>query len=721
MSPNSFWITGPVRSGKTTRLVQQFKSWVETADSPAERSPSLTQKFSTKAQLQQRAHAIIVLAANAGNRVDLANQIVSVTQGRCTVNSTTPLGFFEDEVILFWPLLLQQLNLKAMFPLRLRPENEQELAMSFWQADLRSVLPVQGLSLAQQVRQCLDLLQLAAFSATPLEAVSETLQVGFAEQQLTLVDWAALGQLLVGWRDWCLARGLMTYGIISELYWRYLLPHPAYQQHLKQRFQAVLADDVDNYPAIAGQLLEVLLDQGAAGAFTYNPDGAIRLGLGADPQFLARLSHRCQIESLTEPVTPVLRPLIEPMIDEVLTLPSQTLPQEIQSIQANSRAELLRKAAETIIAAVNSGEVLPQEIAVIAPGLDAIARYTLTEILARQNILVESLNDQQPLNSSPIVRALLSLLALIYPGVGRWIEREQIAEMLVMLTLKRRPLEGHATPLAKIDPVRAGLLADHCFQPHPEQPKLLPHQAFPRWDRLSHEATAAYGEILQWLEQQRSGLTQASRQQYLTLSPVFVLDRAIQQFLVPHNLSHDQLATLRELIETAQHYWEVEARLRQSDTPNSPSHHSIANFIQLLRSGTITANPLPVKVPGQTSRAVMLATTFQYRSARQSHRWHFWLDASSSRWQGGGAVVLWGAPLFLQSWSGQALTLTDDLNRDQDQLRRLLLDLLSRVSERVYLCHSDLSISGQEQVGPLLPFVDAAIPFATASDSTSMT
>ena len=38
----------------------------------------------------------------------------------------------------------------------------------------------------------------------------------------------------------------------------------------------------------------------------------------------------------------------------------------------------------------------------------------------------------------------------------------------------------------------------------------------------------------------------------------------------------------------------------------------------------------------------------------------------------------------------------------------LLLDLLNRVEERIYLCHSDLAVSGQEQVGPLLPLVDAA-------------
>jgi hypothetical protein len=39
---------------------------------------------------------------------------------------------FQDEVILFWPLLIQLLNLRAQFPVRLRPETEQELATQLW-------------------------------------------------------------------------------------------------------------------------------------------------------------------------------------------------------------------------------------------------------------------------------------------------------------------------------------------------------------------------------------------------------------------------------------------------------------------------------------------------------------------------------------------------------------------------------------------------------------
>jgi hypothetical protein len=127
---------------------------------------------------------------------------------------------------------------------------------------------------------------------------------------------------------------------------------------------------------------------------------------------------------------------------------------------------------------------------------------------------------------------------------------------------------------------------------------------------------------------------------------------------------------------------------------------------------------------------VTLATIFQYRLSRQSHRWQFWLDISSSLWLSGGAANLFAAPLFLQGQLGCSWTLEESERSDVERLRRILIDLLSRVNNygqslsdngpfnshsqiamskqhRIYLCHSELAVSGQEQTGPLLPLIYA--------------
>lgn len=687
-----------MRSGKTTTLIRYLANWSKLSPSQG------------GARAQAPVRTALVFAVNADNRQRLMPAIAQATTAQIVVQSTTPLGFFEDEVLLFWPMVLKALGLQAQFPLRLRPETEQELAAQFWQtAPWEQLLEMENISPDGWVRRILDLLQLAAFGGIALENLPRRLEEGWGQLKCDRTLTETIAQMLMDWRDWCLQQGLLTYGILTALYWRYLLPDTTYQGHLLRRYQGVFADDVDSYPAITRDLFEIWLHHENISIFSFNPDGAIRLGLGADPEYLSGLSQGCQQqEVLHQQPDASLGARIGSDIVAFVRGETFELPAPLTCLQTHSRAQLLRQTAHQIITAIQSKQAQPQEIAVIGPGLDTIARYTLIEILSAQGIPVESLKDQRPLNSTAIIRALLTLLTLIYPGLGRLVDAEQIAEMLVVLTQHRSA--SLASTSGSIDPVRAGLLADYCFQPHPDHPQLLPVETFPRWDRLGHQATTAYQNLLNWLHKQQEASQQITTQPYLTLTPVFILDRAIQEFLTPHILSYDQLSVLRELMETAQHYWQVDERLRQTQTWHPPIPETVGQFIQLLRQGTLTANPFPVNPNSQPRRAVILATTFQYRMARQAHRWHFWLDAGSALWHGGGAVILWGAPFCLRQWSGEPLTVEDEMNNDQAQLRRLLLDLLNRVTEKVFLCHSDLSVSGQEQIGPLLPLVDASIP-----------
>jgi hypothetical protein len=127
--------------------------------------------------------------------------------------------------------------------------------------------------------------------------------------------------------------------------------------------------------------------------------------------------------------------------------------------------------------------------------------------------------------------------------------------------------------------VRAELLVDHCFEPGLDQPELLPVERFERWDRLGHKATAAYGQLRQWIELQRN-----QRSKRLTPGVINVLDRAIQTFLWGgSHLPPDQLAALRELLETAQHYWAVEERLLQIEPILTRWSHQIhTNFFRTI-------------------------------------------------------------------------------------------------------------------------------------------
>jgi hypothetical protein len=669
MNP-ALWLTGGSRSGKTQRLVDLASQWLPMLD-------------------QQQ---LLLLAANDESKQDLNLRLSVAIQGRYPVRVQTPLGFLQDQVYLFYPLICPSLNLPIALPIRLRPETEQALATQLWQAELsmRSWQQL-GVNEYRLVRRLLDLMQLAANAGIDSAAIPEHLQLGYGENEL--FPW--MGELIDGWRQWCLECSLLTYGLTSELFWRYLWPHPDYQKYFSNRYGGLIADDADDYPAIIQPVLAQFIQSPQPAAISYNPHGQIRLGLSSDPAYLGELSQQCQMEQLAASIPALQLPTHNNLVDAVVDTvqdPSTwlELPSSFQQITQRTRGEMLRAVVMTIAMAIDRQQIAAHEIAIIAPGLDNIARYTLTDAFAQQQIPVVLLNNQRPLNSSPSIRAILTLVTLIMPGLGRLTNRDEVAEMLVELS--RYPsFDGVALA---IDPVRAGLIVDYCYSPAPDQPHLLPIQNFPRWDRLGAQATASYEQLLAWIKEQQTA----------TSLPLQLFAQAIATFFGRGNLlAADQLSILRELLETAQHYWLVAERVDHSITDQV----LMAQFILLLRQGTVSANPYPAVPLAPSRQGVTLTNIFQYRSSKQCHRWHFWLDIGSPLWAKGGTAALYGAPLFLQNWDRQPLTIADEELADSQRLERVLRDLLCRVSSdaddhRLFLCHSDLAVNGQEQVGALL-------------------
>ena len=679
------WLSGKSCSGKTQRLVAAI------------------QEHHNEQQIQQKVQAqrsMLVLAANNRNQQELADLIQQKLQGQGNFISKTPLGFMADEVELFLPIICDTLTLEPKYPLRLRPELEQKYATDLWESHFQDWdLNLSGRSLSRLVRRLLDLLQLAGAAAVPPEEIGERLQTG----QLSLLSGSVMyGQddsllmvtedatdLLLDWRKWCLERGFLTYGIIYELYWRYLLPNPTYQSQLTERFESIWADDVHDYPAIAKSLCDVFLDADCAAMFTANPDGQTRLGLNADPDYLGTLAQRCDIVELDKKVG--LAADLGEMLHQQLVKPglTGTLPSSIQSIQTLSRSNLLQQVITEIRRLVKDDKVLPEDIAIIAPGLDEVARYTLMQSLDQDDIPIEPLSEQRPIYSSPWGRSPITLLALLYPHCGRLIQTNEAAELLIMLSQTE---SGES----QIDPVRAGLLVDYCYQPDPDHPKLLPAKTMPRGDRLGYQTTQAYEEIRQWITERQAELDDTP------LGILTTLHEALNEFFLSRlTLNYEQSATLRELTETCQHFFEGDRRRSEQS--------SVSDLITLLQGDLISTNPRPTfSFNRDRHPAITLATIFQYRSARPNHRYQFWLDAGSRLWEKGGAATLFGYGVFQQAWDGEAWSLANETTENQQRLQRIVQDLLGRCAEKIYLCHSDLSVNGNEQMGPLFPLIQAS-------------
>ena len=757
------WIGGPTGSGKTRRAIAEFQDWLTICD----RRTRLAREGGEPVPWGRSLPSVLGLASNRETAQQLEQQLLTVANGRASVVCMTPLGFVQDAVMVFYPLVVESLGVAAGSLLLLRSENEQGLAGRLWDPIFDQAI-AQALGMEMEpgervprsrrerwVRQLLDLGQLAASGRVPWESVSERLEVGIPEGGDQV--WERLrrraSELLVLWKHWCLERGLLTYGLMTELLGQVLLKHPQYQQHLLRKFHCVIADDTDDFPAVMSDILGVLqgtlkedwiqeIQDKPIGIVTHNREsGCSRLGLGADPVAMDAIAQHCKAVQLPSPDWAPLSSAIEPILSAVnnpplwFSQPQMPIPNadgesqsvqgflygdmgdtpRIDTIETISRGQLLRETADAIALAIESGKAKPEEIAVIGPGLDGTARYAITRILNERKIEVHCLNDQRPLVEQPQVRSLLSLLGLVYDDLAGLIDRDAIAEMLVVLTqfppamqteiLEKNQEEtaedGERAPnvkaLSAIDPVRAGLLADHCFKP--DTAELEPVENYARWDRLGYQATCAYDKIRNWVTSRRQ------QQQALGAAPpLVILDQAIQEFLWHGgNLPGDRITDLRELLEAVQRYWDIAVRLSGPSQRPNPGRVT-GELIQLLRTGAIAANPTPLTPLQPKPSAVTLATIFQYRTTHQTHPWHFWLDAGSNLWPKGGAAALFGASLFLRKWDGQRETVDQQLAADQQRMERLLKDLLSRVGDRLTLCHSDLNTAGQDHDGPLAPW-----------------
>lgn len=666
--PNSapLWIIGNSCCGKTTRLASLILEWVKTTSFPEKP---------------------LILCANRHGKKILGDTLLRLNPNLHCGKIRTVFGLMREDVMLFYPLISEALNLpSSIIPLALRPEAEQEFATELWHKSLTpELLSVFG-GEYDCVRRILDFMTLAATGGvTPENIVDRLSQSNIMMMENGKPIFELIDKLILQWRYWCLERGLLSHGIQYELYWRYLLPHAHYQRYLKDSYGAIFADDVDDYPATIKDLAEFFLNNDYGGAFTFNNTGKVRLGYNADPDYLQQLARYCQIESFSFSSIDSLGSKIETSIVDFLhgkSLPPQ-LPEEM-IIKTDLRGDLLQETAHYIIKSVQSGKIQPREVAVIAAGLDEIARYTLVSTIEQAGIKVKVLNEQRGLIAFALVRSILTILPLLYEGLGRLVTPDMVAEMLVIFSQE------------DIDLVRGGLLADSCFYPDLRSPTLLNVESFRRWDRLSHKSLQSYNQIRDWVNQTKTEIKKGENNLLVTL------DRIIQHFVTDKmqlNASHTSI--LREFRETAQHFWEINQRLHHHDV-----NLIVAQFISLLRKGTITANPFPLTIipPLQEiqDNAISIAPIYQYRVSHQHHRWQFWLDVASSYWSKNSELFASG--VFLKSWQPDS-NILEEIESEDERITRITKDLLGRVTEKVFLCHSNLDVNGMEQKGKLFPLI----------------
>ena len=170
LKSQGLWITGNSCSGKTTRLGQLIIKWLEKArfgDNP-----------------------LVLCSGNEGKEI-LTNTLLRLNPHFLPEKIRTVAGLMREDVLFFYPLLCQELNLPSVIPIHLLSETEQHWATQLWHDSLTPELVSLFGNESDCVRRILDFMLLAATGEVIPEKIVDlfdTAYTAIASQVVNLIN-----------------------------------------------------------------------------------------------------------------------------------------------------------------------------------------------------------------------------------------------------------------------------------------------------------------------------------------------------------------------------------------------------------------------------------------------------------------------------------------------------------------------------------------------------
>jgi hypothetical protein len=612
--------------------------------------------------------------------------------------------------------------------------------------------------------QLLDNLNKAALVGIPLAEVPERLKVAWTGESARSQIYDQAGECVGRFRRYCLDHNLLDFSLQIETFLRHLWPQPAVRAYLFERYRHLILDNVEEDTPVVHDLLAEWVPQCDSAFIAFDRDGGYRIFLGADPTSAARLAAACD-ERVELTQSHVASP-------DVLHLGYQiglSLRQSPGPVAGDFRhmlhfqehrfhPQMLDWAAGEIAQLVAEGTP-PGEIVVLAPFISDALRFSLLEKLAARDILARSHRPSRALRDEPAARCLLTLAKLAHPA---WELPPPPFDVTLALT---QAIEG-------LDLVRARLLTDVVYRPQslparaaqpgraappglpaPQvqagqdgqpsapspQPLDLDLSAFAQIqdemrERIGYLSGERYDALRGWLERYQA---EAGDEESSAEGEVYIdhfLSRLFGEVLSQPGFGfHGRNRGIREsgnqrvgrvgrrsdsqsleagrvasdLIESARKFREA---LEAVPGAAGDEDMSIgARFVRMVERGVVAATYVQSWRMTQGD-AVLIAPAYTYLMTNRPVDYQFWLDAGSNGWWERIYQPLTHPYVLRRDWQpGQPWTDEDEYRVRQESLYRLVLGLVRRCRQGIYLGISDLGEQGYEQRGPLLQTIQSAL------------
>ena len=677
--PRTRFIRGPAGVGKTSYAIDHIHRLLDDGAHPE----------TVLVLVPQRTVAQPYYVAFAGPEWPEGAQIDVATLG----------GLARRGLETFWPLVAEKAGFAqpSREPTFLTIETSQYFMAGYvFEAIKTGVFDSVSLSPAAIMRQTLDNLSKAAVNRLSLDDVADRLIAAWGGRHSSRPPvYRASVDVARRFRERCLQDNLLDFSLQIELFMDFLLAEDLYAEFFRDRYRHVVADNLEeNFPVVS-DFIDWMWDDLDSALLLYDTDAGYRIFLGADPAGMAQLAERCnEVEDWSEPVgvPPVMTALaaeVAGLFDaDTHTADPDANPRSGFTLTTNKFFPQMIDWVVDEITALIDGGVSPREIVVLAPLLGDSLRFALTARLAERGIETVSHRPSRAVRDEPASRAMLTLTALAHPA---WPYQPPVTDVADAL---------HQA-IDSLDPVRAWLLAQIVYRPGRAELGSFDTIRPDMQQRITYRAGEHYERLRAWLESYREDVSG-------TIPPDHFLSRLFGELVSQPGFGfHADMnagSVVAELAESAR-------KFRQALYPRGVDDWSgvLQNYFELVREGLLAA--LYVASWRDEERdAVFIAPAYTFLMRNRWVDYQFWLDAGSSQWGERLEQPLTHPYVLARSYPPNQIW-TDDLEYEarRDALRRLLLGLVRRSRQQVFVTIANLGEQGYEQRGPLLRLVQQII------------
>ncbi|NLV73325.1 MAG: hypothetical protein GXY52_01370 [Chloroflexi bacterium] len=629
------------------------------------------------------------------------------------VTITTFYGLCQRAVALYWPLIAPSAGFA-------QPEREPvfltvETTQHHMAQVVQPLIDESGYFSELRVRrerlytQLIDNLNKSALVGFPPHEIAERLILAWAGSERRYGAYQQAQECALRFRAHCLRESLLDLSLTVLLFTEFVRHLNTYTAQQEQQLQHLLVDNLEENVPVALDYIAWLLPRCQSAVLASDDHAGYRVFLGAEREAAIALGQSLP-RTFQLPLLPNVNPAMMALVNRARVAldlesldvaPAEPRTAILGRISERYWAGMIKQIARSAAQIVAEGMPAGQ-IAVIAPYVNEVTRFSLSEELLKQGVGLQLLRPAALLRDDVVVRAALTLARLANPD---WFRAGY--PLLGQLPINDLA-EALAVTITGLDPLRAMLLAQAAWSAKDtalidlsSTPPPADGKSRSLWDRLGYQVRERYELLRAWLAQSAAQEPQPLDQ---FLSTLFGDVLSLNGFGL--YLRTDLARSYGRLVESA-------LKFRQALAPHQtgPAETSAvaAAYTAFVLGGLASAEYTSDR-PEPSDNAVILAPAFAYLTRGLISRCQYWIDLRADGWWNRPNQPLTHPFVLSRNWEPGRIWYNADEDRVRhESLGRVLTGLAARCSDGVYLASSELAISGEEQTGMLERVLQVAL------------